>query len=146
MISIREINEKDIDLCYELDLNTISFWSKRQWESEFKKEGVKVFGLLVNNLIVGLCVSQVVLDEAHINYFAVNLKFRKNGFGNHLMNNLIKYCQKINVNKIFLEVYQRNTIAQKFYDHFEFSTLGIRRNYYKDGSAALLKEKKLRTK
>ena len=146
MISIREINEKDIDLCYELDLNTISFWSKRQCESEFKKEGVKVFGLLVNNLIVGLCVSQVVLDEAHINYFAVAHKFRKNGFGSHLMNNLIKYCQKINVNKLFLEVSERNTIAQKFYDHFEFSTLGIRRNYYKDGSAALLKEKKLRTK
>ena len=146
MISIREINEKDIDLCYELDSNTISFWSKKQWESEFNKEGIKAFGVLVNNLIAGICVFQVVLDEAQINYFVVNHKFREKGFGSHLMNNLIKYCQKINVNKLFLEVSERNFIAQKFYDHFEFSTSGIRRNYYKDGSDALLKEKKVPTK
>ena len=43
MISIKQINEKDIDLCYELDLNTISLWSKKQWANEFKKEGTKIF-------------------------------------------------------------------------------------------------------
>ena len=35
MISIKQINEKDIDLCYELDSNTISLWSKKQWAQEF---------------------------------------------------------------------------------------------------------------
>ncbi len=146
MISIREINENDIDLCYELDSNSISVWSKKQWESEFKKEGIKVFGILFENQIVGVCVSQVVLDEAQINYFMVKCKFRKKGFGTHLMNYLIKCCKKINVNKLFLEVSQTNIIAQKFYDYFGFSTVGIRRNYYRDGSDALLKEKKLTTK
>ena len=48
MISIREINENDIDLCYELDSNTISLWSKNQWASEFKKEGIQVFGILIS--------------------------------------------------------------------------------------------------
>ena len=37
MISIKQINEKDIDLCFELDSKTISLWSKEQWASEFKK-------------------------------------------------------------------------------------------------------------
>ena len=41
MISIKQINEKDIDLCYELDSDTISLWSKKQWANEFKKEGIK---------------------------------------------------------------------------------------------------------
>ena len=41
MISIKQINEKDIDLCYELDSHTISLWSKKQWANEFKKEGIK---------------------------------------------------------------------------------------------------------
>ena len=44
MISIKSINEKDIDLCYELDLNTISLWSKKQWTKEFKNEGIKSLG------------------------------------------------------------------------------------------------------
>ena len=146
MIFIKQINEKDIDLCYELDSNTISLWTKKQWANEFKKEGIKVFGILFSNLIIGICVFHVVLDEAQINFFVVNHKFRKKGFGTYLMNHLIEQCKKLNVKKIFLEVSHTNFIAEKFYSRFEFSTVGIRRNYYKDGSDALLKEKKLTTK
>tara|TARA_A100001388_G_scaffold190828_1_gene143596 strand:- start:142 stop:582 length:441 start_codon:yes stop_codon:yes gene_type:complete len=143
MISIRQISEKDIDLCYELDSNTISLWNKKQWAKEFKKEGINVCGLLGANLIIGLCVFHVVVDEAQINYFVVNQKFRKKGYGSLLMNHIIKKCEKLNINKLLLEVSQKNVIAEKFYLRFDFFTVGVRRNYYKDGSDALLKEKKL---
>ena len=143
MISIKQINKKDIDLCYELDLNTISLWNKEQWASEFKKDGTKIFGLLIENLVIGICVFQVVLDEAQINYFVVNKKFRKKGFGSYLMSHLIKKCEKLNLKKLLLEVSQSNVTAERFYSRFDFSTVGIRKNYYKDGSHALLKEKKL---
>ena len=145
MISIKRINEKDIDLCCELDSNTISLWSKKQWSKEFKKEGVRVFGLFFSNLIIGICVCHVVLDEAQINFFAVNPKYRKKGFGSYLMSFLIKQCKKLNVNKLLLEVSQTNVKAVRFYNRFDFYTVGIRRNFYKDGSDALLKEKKLTT-
>ena len=146
MISIKQINENDIDLCYELDSNTISLWSKKQWANELKKEGIKVFGLLLSNLVIGICVFNVVLDEAQINFFVINQKYRKKGFGSYLMSYLIKQCEKLNINKIFLEVSRNNFTAEKFYSRFDFSTVGIRRKYYKDGSDALLKEKKLTTK
>ena len=146
MISIKQIKEKDIELCFELDSNTISLWSEKQWATEFKKEGIKIFGLLFANLLIGLCVFQVVLDEAQINYFVVKQKFRKKGFGSYLMIYLIKQCENLNINKLLLEVSQRNVLAERFYSRFEFSTVGIRRNYYKDGSDALLKEKKLTRK
>ena len=145
MISIKQINEKDIDLCYEFDSNTISLWSKKQWSNEFKKEGAKIFGLLFKNLVVGICVFQVVLDEAQINYFVVKQKFRKNGFGSHLMRYLIKKCEKLNLKKLLLEVSQKNVTAERFYSSFNFFTVGVRKNYYKDGSHALLKEKNLTT-
>ena len=146
MISIKQIYEKDIELCYELDSNTISLWSKIQWASEFKKEGIQIFGILLSNLVIGICVLQVVLDEAQINYFAVRQKYRKRGLGSYLMNYLIMLCKKRKINKLLLEVSQKNIIAEKFYNKFNFSTVGIRRNYYKDGSDALLKEKKITTK
>ena len=146
MISIKQIKENDIDLCYALDSYTISLWSKKQWIEEFDKKGIKVFGIFLSNLLIGICVYHVVLDEAQINYFVVNQKFREKGFGTHLMNYLIKQCEKFNINKLFLEVSVNNVIAEKFYSSFDFSTVGIRKNYYKDGSDALLKEKKLTTK
>ncbi len=141
MISTKQIYKKDIDLCYELDAKTISLWNKNQWDNEFKKEGVRVLGLLFSNLIIGICVFQVVLDEAQINYFVVNQKFRKRGFGSYLMIDMIKRCKKLNINKLLLEVSQSNITAENFYSRFDFSTVGIRKNYYKDGSNALLKEK-----
>jgi len=146
MISIKQINDKDIDLCYELDSKTLSLWSKKQWAEEFKKKGIKVFGLLLSDFLVGICVLHVVLDEAQINFFVVNQKYRKKGFGTQLMSYLIKHCEEFNINKLYLEVSDNNSIAEKFYSSFDFSTVGIRRNYYKDGSDALLKEKKLTSK
>ena len=146
MISIKQLNEKDIALCYELDSNTISLWSKKQWANEFKKEGTKIFGLLIANLVIGICVFQVVLDEAQINYFVVDQKYRERGFGSYLMNYLIKQCEKLNIDKLLLEVSQSNVTAERFYSRFDFSTVGIRKNYYKDGSNGFLKEKKLTSK
>jgi len=146
MISIKRMNENDIDLCYELDSNTISLWSKKQWTNEFKKEDTKIFGLLIANFLVGICVLQFVLDEAHINYFVINHKYRKQGFGSYFMSYLIKKCKKLNIYKLLLEVSQNNIKAEKFYNRFDFYTVGTRKNYYKDGSNALLKEKKLTTK
>ena len=145
MMFIKQINKKDIELCYQLDSVSISLWNKKQWESELKKDGIKVFGLVFSNLVIGICVFQVVLDEAQINYFAITQNYRKKGFGSHLMSHLINVCEKLNVNRLLLEVSHRNVIADKFYKSFDFHTVGIRKNYYKDGSDALLKEKKLRT-
>ena len=146
MLSITELNKDDIDLCYELDSNTISLWSKKQWANEFNKEGINVYGISYSDLLVGICVFQIVLDEAQLNYFVINKKFREKGFGSNLMNYLIKKCEKLNISKLFLEVSKSNINAEKFYSRFNFSTVGIRRNYYKNGSDALLKEKKLTTK
>ena len=61
------------------------------------------------------------------------------------MNYLIKQCEILNINKLLLEVSLSNTTAEKFYSRFDFLTVGIRKNYYKDGSDALLKEKNLAT-
>ena len=146
MISIKQINENDIDLCYQLDSNSISLWSEKQWAAEFQKMGTKIFGLLIANSIIGICVFQVVLDEAQINYFVVDKKFRKKGFGSLLMSYLIKRCEKLKLKKLLLEVSQKNITAEKFYNRFGFFTVGIRKNYYKDGSDAILKEKKITKK
>ena len=62
------------------------------------------------------------------------------------MRYLINKSKKLNINKLFLEVSHTNSTAEKFYSRFDFSTVGRRKNYYKDGSDALLKEKKLTTK
>ena len=146
MVSIKEIDQKEFELCYELDLETICLWSKKQWQGEFNKRGNKVVGILVNKKIIGIYVLQTIIDEAQINYFSVKQKFRRKGYGTKLMNYLINECRKLNIKKLFLEVSETNSIAENFYCKFNFLTTGRRKNYYKEGADAVLKEKNLLTK
>ena len=144
MITIKEIKQNDFDLCFELDSKTISLWSKEQWNNEFKKEGVRVFGLSLSKILIGICLFQVVIDEAQVNYFAVDYKFQRKGYGSILMSYLIKECKRLEINKLLLEVSETNFAAEGFYKKFDFLTVGIRKKYYKDGSNAFLKEKDLK--
>ena len=143
MISIKEIDHKEFELCYELDSNTICLWTKRQWEKELNKRGVKVFAILFEKKIIGISVVHIIIDEAQINYFSINQKFRRKGFGSYLMNYLIMQCEKLNIKKLLLEVSEINLIADGFYSKFNFLTVGRRKNYYRDGTDAVLKEKNL---
>ena len=100
-------------------------------------------GLSLSSKIIGVCVFQEVLDEAQINYFSIDFKFRRKGYGSFFMNYLISQYEIKNFKKLLLEVSEANLIANKFYTKLEFLTVGRRKNYYKDGSDAVLKEKKL---
>ena len=143
MLSIKEVQQGDFEICFYFDSNTIALWNRKQWKDEMNKKGVKVFALFLSNKIIGICTFQKIIDEVHINYFSVNKKYRRNKFGTYLMNYLIGYCEKLNVKKLLLEVSKSNKAAKNFYGKFDFIIVGIRKNYYKDGSDALLKEKKI---
>ena len=142
MFSIKEIDKKEFELCYELDSETICLWTKKQWKSEFNKKGIKVVAILLKKQIIGIYVVQTIIDEAQLNYFSILKKFRRKGYGSYLMNYLIKECEILNIKKILLEVSETNSIAENFYFKFNFLTVGRRKNYYKNGVDAVLKEKK----
>ncbi len=143
MLSIKEIDHEQFELCYELDSNTICLWTKNQWESEFKKRGVKVVALILKKEIIGVYVVHTIINEVQINYFSIKKRFRRKGYGSYLMNYLIEQCEKLNIEKLLLEVSETNSIAKVFYGKYNFLTVGRRKNYYKDGTDAVLKEKKL---
>ena len=146
MFLIKEIYKKEVELCYELDSDTICLWTKKQWQSEFNKRGIKVVAILLKKKIIGIYVVQTIIDEAQINYFSIKQKFRRKGYGSHLMNYLIIECENLNIKKLLLEVSETNSIAEIFYCKFNFLTVGRRKNYYKDGTDAVLKEKILHNK
>ena len=143
MFSIKEIDQKEFELCYELDSDTICLWTKKQWQSEFNKSGTKVVAIFLKKKIIGIYVVQTIIDEAQINYFSIKQKFRRKGYGSYLMTYLIKECEKLNIKKLMLEVSETNLIAETFYGKFKFLTVGRRKKYYKDGADAVLKEKKI---
>ena len=53
---IKELDILCLDLCLELDSNSISLWSKKQWTNEFNKKGKKIYGFFLFEEIIGICV------------------------------------------------------------------------------------------
>ena len=141
MISIKKIYQNEFELCYELDSSTICLWTKKQWQGELNKKGVNAVAIFLRNKIIGIYVVQIIIDEAQINYFSIKYEFRRIGYGSYLMEYLIKECEILKIKKLLLEVSETNSIAENFYCKFNFLTVGKRKNYYKNGTAAVLKEK-----
>ena len=124
-----------------MDSSTISLWTKKQWEKELKNKSVNVVAIFLKKKIIGIYVLQTIIDEAQINYFSIKKEFRRKGYGSYLMNYLIKECEDLNIKKLLLEVSETNSNAEAFYSKFEFLTVGKRKNYYRNGTDAILKEK-----
>jgi len=143
MYLVRKISIKELKDCYEIDLITIKLWSLKQWEMELKKKYVYTFACFKNNEIVGICLFQIIFCNAELTYFSIHPSFRRKGLGKKLLNVILKQCKSFTIEKIILEVSEKNIAALNFYHSFGFKTVGIRKNYYKDGSNALLQEKKL---
>jgi ribosomal protein S18 acetylase RimI-like enzyme len=60
------------------------------------------------------------------------------GMGRKLMIDLFTQSQHLGAQTILLEVKLGNLRAQKLYSHLGFGIVGVRSNYYRDGSPALL--------
>ena len=146
MINIRKINSKNSKSCYELDLKTINHWNQNQWVNELEKDYVNAIAIYLNNSMAGVCVFLKIYDELEIRYLSVHPSYKRRGLGKKLINNIIKECKNERITRIILEVSSKNMQALSFYEYFGFETISIRKKYYKDGSDALLKEKKMLNK
>jgi len=142
MINIKKINSKNSKSCYELDLKSIRLWNQNQWKNELEKDYVTAIGIYLDNTILGVCVFHRIFDEAEIRYLSVHPSYKRIGIGKKLIYKIFIECKLSNIKRIFLEVSLKNKQAISFYDYLGFKTICIRKKYYKDGSDALLKEKK----
>ena len=142
MINLIEINSKDSKSCYELDMKSIKHWNQKQWKNELEKDYITAIGLHLNRSILGVCVFHKIYDELEIRYISIDPSYKRRGLGKKLIYKILEECKNENIKRIFLEVSLKNKQALSFYDYLGFKTICIRKKYYKDGSDALLKEKK----
>ena len=143
MYLVKKITIKESKKCYSIDLMTIKLWNLKQWENELRKKYVYAFACFKNYEIVGVCVFQKIFCNAELTYLSIHPTYKRKGLGKKLLEVLLKQCKGFAMEKILLEVSEKNLAALKFYHSFGFETIGIRKNFYKDGSNALLQEKKL---
>ena len=80
--------------------------------------------------LVGYYALQYVLDEAEIAIIAVKRKFRRQGMGRRILEEIKSFAIAHQIHKIHLEVRSENEAAVHLYRSFGFLEVGRRKNYY----------------
>lgn len=121
------------------------FWNYNLFEQELKNSNSYFFVLKNNTEILGFAGFMIILDEADITNIVVKKDLRNKKLGSMLLNNLIEKIKTFDkIETITLEVNENNSFAIKMYEKFGFQHLGIRKNYYKDHTNALIMTKYLK--
>jgi ribosomal-protein-alanine N-acetyltransferase len=133
----------DLDTILEIEEDNFSHpWSRPMFLSEFKKN-ISYLRVIENqqSCISGYLVGWIILDEFHLGNIAVSKKHQRLGFAHRLLDDVSALEQ---INEMTLEVSHINEAAIQFYKKYGFAYQGVRKNYYQDGSDALLMIKTLR--
>ncbi|PWB50223.1 MAG: ribosomal-protein-alanine N-acetyltransferase [Anaerolineales bacterium] len=82
--------------------------------------------------IIGMSVTWLIIDEAHIATIAIHPEYRGHGYGKQLLRETLRQSIQRGAVLAALEVRENNLIAQQMYLEFGFEIVGRRFKYYKD--------------
>lgn len=102
-------------------------WSEKSIASELENELSLWLVALDGDTVAGYIGSQTVLGEADMLNLAVAPKYRRQGVGRKLVEELVT---KLDAHCLTLEVRLSNQPAQTLYESMGFVQVGRRKNYY----------------
>ena len=83
-------------------------------------------------VLVGYGGCWLIAGEAHISTIAVHPAFRGRNYGELLLSGMLGRALHLKAEYSVLEVRISNASAQALYRKYEYETVGIRKNYYRD--------------
>lgn len=98
----------------------------------------KLFCYKENNKVVGFISYSIIYERAELNYIVTDLKYRRCGIGQKLLNYALSNLKNNMVENFSLEVNVNNEEAINFYLKNNFQIKATRSNYYEDGDAYLM--------
>ena len=112
-------------------------WTKEMLKTELlNDENSKTLIIEEHGKILGYFISRSFFEEYYILNLGVFPPRQKEGIGTILLSSFLNSIK--NSSSVFLEVKKSNFHAIKLYKSSGFKIFGERKNYYKDGSSALM--------
>lgn len=131
MRSIRNMREADAKTLADMEDELFSdSWSRAALLETYKQNHTKILLAEEAEEIIGYVIAYCVLDEAEIARIAVFPKWRRQGVGRCLLDELREMGKEQGISRILLDVRESNQGARAFYEAYGFVQDGIRRNYY----------------
>jgi ribosomal-protein-alanine N-acetyltransferase len=139
-VTTRDARESDLDAIAALEMRAFPIpWKRDYFGAEigaphrFNRVARDPGGFLV-----GYVFCAFAGGEIHVNKIAVADRWRRQGIGAMLMEEVLDLGARIRAQEIYLEVRTSNDAARTFYKKFGFREAGRRPAYYFDGEDALV--------
>jgi len=97
----------------------------------------------VDGEVVGHAVASAAGEDAELQRIAVAPAYRRRGLASELLAAVEARAAADGATRLLLEVREDNTTAAAFYESRGFEEVGRRRDYYRDGAAAVVLGKKV---
>lgn len=129
MINVVKLTAEHIPQIYDIEKESFSDpWSMDGFLSELTIPERILLAAVESNTVCGYVIGSSDGFTAWIDNIAVSEKYRRHGIGNMLLS---AFCEKCaDCESITLEVRESNIPAQKLYEKFGFSAIGVRKNFY----------------
>lgn len=115
-----------------------SGFGRKTFEKELENKIAAYFVAVEDGNVLGYAGLWNICGIADVMDVAVHGDFRRQGIGERLLEELIKYCKNEKISEINLEVRISNLAAQSLYKKKGFKEVGQRPDYYKNREAAIL--------
>ena len=118
-------------------------WSENVFKEELMQNYKFYYVAKYEEKNIGYVGFERMGDDLNVQKIAVLEDYRNCGVASKLLEKVFEYQLEQELNKVFLEVDEKNKTAIKFYEKFGFKTISRRENYYKNGDACfvMLKDK-----
>ncbi|NPA52664.1 MAG: ribosomal protein S18-alanine N-acetyltransferase [Aquificae bacterium] len=103
-------------------------------ENSIKKVVVEINSCKVLGYIDGY----TLLNEADLLLIVVRKEYQNRGIGSALLKYFLDHIKQKNIQRVYLEVSEKNQTAINLYKKFGFEIYGRRENYYGNGEDAIL--------
>ncbi|HCF83070.1 MAG TPA: ribosomal-protein-alanine N-acetyltransferase, partial [Ruminococcaceae bacterium] len=114
-------------------------WTLAMLESEIENPLSVIETACRDGKTVSYALGRVVADEAELLKICVLGDYRRQGIAEKLLSELLTKMHEKGAAACYLEVRSRNLPAISLYKRLGFAEIGLRRNYYRDDDAVLMK-------
>lgn len=136
---MQSLDESFLNQIYEISVQQFASdsWSVSEFKQCFKNSCYKFYGIVENNVLVSYAVCFVCVDDINIVSVATRQAYKNKGFATTIINALKQTAKLYNIT-LSLEVKCNNLAAISLYNKTNFKPVHVRKNYYKDGSDAVI--------
>lgn len=115
-------------------------WLKNSFDSYIENTLHGLYCAELDGKIIGYLSANFVIGEAEITSVATIPEYRNRKTASSLMSYFEENAKARGVKEIFLEVRTQNTPAIHLYEKFGYKNIAVRKNYYKDDHAYVMKK------